>query len=76
MAGKERYPERNAMIRQQRAEGWKLVAIAAHHGLSASAVYAVLNPAAHQARFRKLRLRNGYVECPCCGRFNRPKAAS
>ena len=49
----ERKPERNAIIRQQRAEGWKLEAIAAFHGIARTGVQAVLDP----ARNRKKGLR-------------------
>lgn len=58
MAGKERYPERNAEIRRLRAEGWKLTAIAARYGIHEKSVWQVIHrekvAASSLARHRRL----------------------
>lgn len=60
MAGKERYPERNAEIRRLRAEGWKYAAIAARFDINEKAAWAVVHAekAAAKSLARHRRLYN------------------
>jgi AraC-like DNA-binding protein len=48
----EHYPERNARIRQLRAEGWKYEAIAAEVGCSLASAWSVVNAEKRRAAQR------------------------